>query len=249
MNHPDDKTSEAAAAAAPDRRVGGPGTLTPAERERLTRWSHGPVREPAGLSLPELFAAQAARTPDAPAVVCEDGTLSYAELDARANGLAHLLVERGAGPGRFVGILLPRTTHLMVALLAVMKSGAAYVPVDPEYPAERIAYILGDADPALVVTHSDVAAALPALPVLPVLVLDETADRRAAAPPAVTDRLRQPAYAIYTSGSTGRPKGVLVGQAALVNFLTSMAEWFRLEEGDRWAAMASVAFDMAGLDL
>ncbi|WP_448324076.1 amino acid adenylation domain-containing protein, partial [Streptomyces sp. DSM 41493] len=255
MTHPDDKANDVlrSRSAYWRRALGGlPGgggeAVAPDAWERLTEWSHGPVCEPAGCSLPELFAAQAARTPDATAVVCADGNLSYAELDERANGLAHLLVERGAGPGRFVGVLLPRTTDLLVALLAVQKSGAAYVPVDPEYPADRIAYMLEDAAPAFVITHGDMAAALPALPSLPVLTVDELADCRAAAPPAVTGHTRLPAYVIYTSGSTGRPKGVLVGQAALVNFLTSMAGWFRLGTDDRWGAMASAAFDMAGLD-
>ncbi|RLU86329.1 hypothetical protein CTZ27_25500 [Streptomyces griseocarneus] len=222
-----------------------PKDTTTGERDLLQRWSNGPERPVPDTSLTELFEVQAARTPDAVAVVAEDGELTYAELDSRANGLARLLVERGAGPGRFVAVALPRTTRLLVTLLAVQKTGAAYIPIDPEYPAERIAYVLRDAAPTLLLTTGGVAAALPSAPTL---LLEELGEPRADHGPAVPGRAGLPAYVIYTSGSTGRPKGVFVGQRGLVNFLTTMAEWFRLGEGDRWGAMASAAFDMSVLD-
>src|SRR5207302_8492799 len=109
----------------------------------------------ARLAFPALFEAQVARTPDAPAVLCETGALTYAELEARANRLAHLLIEGGAGPERIVALALPRSVEIVVAQLAVVKAGAAYLPVDPAYPAERISFMLADARPVLVLTLSD----------------------------------------------------------------------------------------------
>ena len=125
------------------------------------------------LTLPELFEQQVARTPDAVAVVCEGRGLSYAELDARANRLARYLVSVGAGPERLVAVAVQRSAGLVVALLAVLKSGAAYLPVDPEYPAERIAYMLGDARAMLLVCDRAMAAKVPAGDIPHVVVDDE----------------------------------------------------------------------------
>ena len=151
----------------------------------------------------------------------------YAELNARANRLARALAGRGAGPERVVALALPRSVDLVVAVLAVAKSGAAYVPLDPDYPAARVEFMLSDAAPALIVTTSQVGAGI-AAPGVPVLALDDpgTRDeiaRRGSAD--LTDRDRampllpaHPAYVIYTSGSTGRPKGVAVPHARIANY-------------------------------
>ncbi|WP_416237953.1 amino acid adenylation domain-containing protein [Streptomyces sp. NEAU-W12] len=176
------------------------------------------------LTVVERFERQAAATPDAVAVASGADGISYAELNARANRLARVLAERGVGTETFVGVLLPRGTDLVAALLAVWKAGGAYVPVDPDYPAERVAYILGDAAPALTVTTSALVAHVPGT----VLELDnpETARALDAADPAdrsVAAPQSAAAYAIYTSGSTGRPKGVVVsrqGVAAHLAFAT-----------------------------
>ncbi|RKT19366.1 amino acid adenylation domain-containing protein [Streptomyces sp. 1114.5] len=201
--------------------------------------------------LPELFEAQSARTPRATAVVFEGTVLGYAELDAAANRLARLLIEHGAGPERTVALVLPRTAGLVVALLAVLKSGAAYLPIDPDHPAGRIAHVLADAEPTLVLTTEALADRLPP----GALTVDSAATAEALARRAagvVTDAERtaplhpqHPAYVVYTSGSTGRPKGVVVPHAALANLLDDLRRRFPLTERDRWPAVATVAFDMA----
>ncbi|MEU7105926.1 condensation domain-containing protein, partial [Streptomyces sp. NPDC046215] len=171
---------------------------------------------PADATLPARFEAQAARTPEAVAVTYEGASLSYGELNARANRLARLLVERGAGPGHIVALALPRSTELTVGLLAVLKAGAAYLPLDPAYPAERIRSVTEDAAPALLVTGAQVAAALPETGATAIVLGDADTDRDlvARADTDLTDAERlspltpgDAAYVIHTSGSTGRPKG------------------------------------------
>ncbi|MFF3640054.1 non-ribosomal peptide synthase/polyketide synthase [Streptomyces sp. NPDC002564] len=239
------------AAAAPGRRIGDFDLLTAAEHAELTDGEGEGDATRAALpdaTLPELFAAQVARAPEAPAVVFEDTTLSYAGLDARANRLARLLTRRGIGPEDTVALMLPRTAELPVAVLAVLKAGAAYLPVDPAYPADRIAYMLGDAAPALTLTTSGLASALP--PGTAHLALD-TADVSGLPAHDVTDAERRtplrrthPAYVIYTSGSTGRPKGVVVTHTGVPGLLETRSTW-RLGPGDRVLQFASFSFDAA----
>src|SRR5205823_9072779 len=186
--------------------------LTDSERDQVLEAWNDTDRDVARLAFPALFEAQVARTPDAPAVLSETGALSYAELEARANRLAHLLIERGAGPERIVALALPRSVEIVVAQLAVVKAGAAYLPVDPAYPPERIAFMLEDARPVLVVTLASLAERLPTLDGMPVLSLDDPATvaslrERPDHAPTDADRvaplsLAHPAYVIYTSGST-----------------------------------------------
>ncbi|WP_405763577.1 amino acid adenylation domain-containing protein [Streptomyces sp. NBC_00045] len=243
----------------PDLHVSEIELLGPDEREHiLTTWN-GDVTEVPDATLPELFEAQVARTPDAVAVVCGGVELSYAELNARANRLARHLVACGAGPEKLVAVALPRSAELLVALLAVVKSGSGYVPVDPEYPADRIAYMLADAEPVLVVTDTDTAAVLPQDAAAPRLVLDEPGVRHAVADRDSADLSdsdrsypvlpAHPAYVIYTSGSTGRPKGVVVSHAALVSFLAAVGLRCGLDSSDRLLAVTTVAFDIAALEL
>ncbi|MEU6235807.1 amino acid adenylation domain-containing protein [Kitasatospora sp. NPDC047058] len=225
-----------------------------AEHERqalFTDWN-GPTRELPGRTLPELFAAQAARTPDATAVVCGTDTLSYAQLDTAANRLARHLVARGAGPERLVALAVPRSVETLVAVLAVLKSGAAYLPVDLTHPGERIAYTLADARPLCVLTTTEAAALLPATE-HPRLLLDapETAAALAALPEHdLTDAdrsaplsLRNPAYVIYTSGSTGRPKGVVVEHHSLDAYLAWAREAYGSVAG-RALVHSPVSFDL-----
>ncbi|MFD5763743.1 amino acid adenylation domain-containing protein, partial [Streptomyces sp. NPDC127044] len=193
--------------------------------------------------------------PDAIAVVFEGVELSYRSLNARANRLARLLVERGAGPERLVAVALPRSLDLVVALLAVLKSGAAYVPVDPEYPADRVAFMLEDAAPIVVLTTSGSGIESAA----PVLLLDEPGTAAALAVRSDTDvtdadriavlTSRHPVYVIYTSGSTGVPKGVVVTHAGLVNQLCWLAAEAGLVSRDVVLARTSVSFDAAGGEL
>ncbi|MFJ4184419.1 non-ribosomal peptide synthase/polyketide synthase [Kitasatospora sp. NPDC089509] len=239
----------AALVEAPEQPIGAAALLTDAERSTvLTAWNATARSIPPAL-LPELFAAQTARTPQAVALGCEGVELTYAELDARAERLARLLAARGAGPERRVALALPRTAELVVALLAVLKSGAAYVPVDPEYPAERIAYVLADSAPVLVLATADTADRLPAELPCPVLLLDAPQEEPGAEVALAAPLPAHPAYVIYTSGSTGRPKGVVLSHANLANFLADMAERFPLTAEDRWAAVTTVSFDIAALEL
>jgi amino acid adenylation domain-containing protein len=244
-----------AVAARPDVPVQGIELLDEAERRRLlVDWNATSAPEIAA-SLPELLAAQAARTPEATAVVFADTTLSYAELDTGANRLAHHLIAHGAGPGRFVALALPRSPDLVLAVLAVLKAGAAYVPLDPDYPAERIAYMLADAAPALVLTTLEVARTVlgngpqPGRLCLDDPLVQEQLARCPGTAPALHVSSQQPAYAIYTSGSTGRPKGVVIPHGALLNLLTAMADLHPLTARDRLLAVSTISFDIAGVEL
>lgn len=208
--------------------------------------------------IPELFEAQAGREPHAPAVVYEGETLSYAELNGRANRLAHLLAARGAGPDRFVALALPRSTQLVVALLAVLKTGAAYVPLDPDYPAERIAYMLEDTRPLCVVTDTAAAAALPADCAAPFVALDDpdiVRELESCGEHNLTTEGRlalsadDAAYVIYTSGSTGKPKGVVVPHRNVVRLLSATDRWFGFGPSDVWTLFHSYAFDFSVWEL
>ncbi|MFF8446574.1 AMP-binding protein, partial [Streptomyces leeuwenhoekii] len=202
--------------------------------------------------LPDLFEARAERCSRAAALMYEDVALSYAEVNARANRLARLLVARGVGPERVVACAFPRSVELYVALLAVMKAGGVYLPVDPDYPPQRIAYMLTDADPVLVLTTSDVASRIDAnsVPVLPVDDAGVIAECEGFASTDVTDAERggflspsNAAYVIYTSGSTGRPKGVVVSHAGISALAASQIERFGVRESSRVLQFASPSFD------
>ncbi|MFI6511951.1 amino acid adenylation domain-containing protein [Streptosporangium sp. NPDC050855] len=247
-----------AVAADPGRRLSEVRLLTSAERERsLVKWNDtGRDLPPAGPS--RLFEDQAAATPDATALVCEDVTLTYADLDGRADRLARHLRSRGAGPETLVGLAFPRTADLVVAMLAVLKTGAAYLPLDLEHPRERVAFVLGDAAPALLLTGGAQAEALAdVFEAVPRISLDDPEVLAALdACPAGRDGGSHPefhsdsaAYTIYTSGSTGRPKGVVVSRGNLRNFLVDMRDRFGLGSRDRLLAMTTVGFDIAGLEL
>ncbi|WP_275462932.1 amino acid adenylation domain-containing protein [Streptomyces noursei] len=228
-------------------------TCSDAHRRRaLIDWNDTAADYPRDRPVHALFAEQARRRPDAPAVTAGDTTLTYRQLDARATELAALLRSRGIGPGALVGVYLDRSTDLVATLLGVMKSGAAYVPLDPIYPRERLAHVLADTRLPLVVSEAALADGLPATDA-EVLVLDRArSDRGAPAHPAAPARPRPDdglAYVIYTSGSTGRPKGVRVGHRALTNFVCAMAGTPGITEDDHLLAVTTVCFDIAGLEL
>ncbi|MEV5215334.1 amino acid adenylation domain-containing protein [Streptomyces albidoflavus] len=206
--------------------------------------------------LDHLFAEQVARTPDATALTFRDESLTYAELDARAETLARRLAAAGAGPERFVALLLPRSAQLVVAILAVLRTGAAYVPIDPEYPAERVGYVLDDAHAVLAVTTTEVRAGLETTETAtPWLLLDGDGDGEATGtgpddgagermvPPGRS--AGQPAYAIYTSGSTGRPKGVVVPHHNVTRLFSSSEHWYGFGPDDVWSLFHSFAFDVS----
>src|SRR5581483_7076893 len=199
-------------------------------------------------TFPELFQAQAARTPDATALVCDGTRLTYAELNVRANQLARHLAAAGAAPERLIALALPRTADMVTAILAVHKTGAAYLPVDPALPAGRIQYLLDDAHPAVVVTTG--AAPLPSS-AIPRVRLDDPGTIAALARQPGTD-LAGPvdpastAYVIYTSGSTGQPKGVVVPHTGPANLRIAQRHGFLASDGHhplRFALTAPFSFD------
>ncbi|HKN49043.1 MAG TPA: amino acid adenylation domain-containing protein, partial [Actinomycetota bacterium] len=246
-------------AADPDRPVADLALLTDAERHQvLVEWNDTAAEvQPA--SLPDLFEAQVARTPHAPAVVSEGEKLSYAELNEAANRLAHLLIARGAGPERFVALALPRSAGTIVAMLAVLKAGAAYLPIDPAYPPDRIAFMLHDARPALILAVAETAERVPAVAGVSQLVLDDVATLEALAHqittnPTDTDRLgplspAHPAYVIYTSGSTGRPKGVVVAHGGVVELAAWATTQFGASGLSRVVASTSLNFDVSVFEI
>ncbi|WP_406383457.1 amino acid adenylation domain-containing protein [Streptomyces sp. NBC_01618] len=247
-----------AVAADPDAPVGAHDILADRERHNvLTGWNDSVVAlEP--LTVPELFARRVAADPGADAVVSADGVLSAAELDARAGRLARRLALLGVGPESLVALALPRSTvDLVVAAVAVWKAGAAYLPVDPAYPADRIAYMLDDAHPALVLATSETVRQLPEGGTEALLLddpgtygLDDPGtDGPPVGAPAVAVRAAHPAYVIYTSGSTGRPKGVVVSHAGVASLLHTQTERLGVGPGSRVLQFASPSFDAAFWEL
>ncbi|MFD9004255.1 amino acid adenylation domain-containing protein [Streptomyces sp. NPDC059582] len=229
-------------------RLGAVDVLTGAEREQLAQ-PNATATPPPASTLAQLIAAQTAATPDAPAVVCAQSTLSYRELDARAGRLAAVLRERGVGPDVLVAVALPRGADLVVALLGVLKAGGAYLPVDPHYPAARVGLLLDAADPALVLTDyataARVAAARP-----PLLHLDDLSLTGPARPaPDPRTGPNHLAYVMFTSGSTGTPKAVAVTQAGVVNGVQDLRRTAQVGPGSRMLAATSVNFDVSVFEI
>ncbi|WP_335984397.1 amino acid adenylation domain-containing protein, partial [Streptomyces sp. CA2R106] len=200
-------------------------------------------------ALPALFERQVRADPAAPALTDGATTLTYGELNARANRLAHALIGRGAGPEQLVALALPRSADLVVAVLAVLKAGAAYVPVDPGYPAARIAYLLKDTRPALLVTTGQVPE-LPEAGGLERLLMDTAdLDTLPEDDPGVRIDPGHAAYVIHTSGSTGDPKGVVVPHRNVVRLFTATRELFGFRADDVWTLFHSYAFDFSVWEL
>ncbi|WP_329471268.1 amino acid adenylation domain-containing protein [Streptomyces sp. NBC_01723] len=239
------------AAAHPDRPLSRIDVLGPRERHRVVEDWNATAKGLAPATLPDLFERHVRERPDAEAVVLGDESLTYARLNARANRLARLLVARGAGPERLVALALPRSVELPVAVLAVAKTGAAYLPLDPAHPAERIAGTLEDAAPVALLTTAEVSSGLPDTDV-PLLLLDQepqqTPDDEDPGDLRDADRLapllpRHPAYVIYTSGTTGRPKGVTVTHTGLPALLDIFTSQLGVVPGSRVLHHLSPAFD------
>jgi len=216
------------------------------ERERLvTTWNATVAAYPADRCFHELFEAQAQRTPDAPAVCHRDVSLTYRELDQRANRLAQYLRRLGVGPEVVVGMCLPRSPEMMIGLLGILKAGGAYLPIDPGYPAQRIAFMLEDSFASVLVTMEALEEKLPVYRGRVVLLdLDAKAiDRCSDEAPVTRVGPQNLAYVIYTSGSTGKPKGVMVRHRGLVNYVSYAATTFDAAEGDGAPINLPLVFD------
>ncbi|OIK28188.1 non-ribosomal peptide synthetase, partial [Streptomyces malaysiense] len=237
------------AAADPGTRTGRLELLAPAERQLLLdRWN-GAAPGPAPATIPEAFARQVAATPDAVALVCDGTALTYRELDAMADRVAHALVRRGVRPETVVAVALPRTPRLVAALLGVLKAGGAYLPIDPAYPSGRLAYVLSHARPRWVLTDAATEAVLPAgdVPRLHVgTLLDEESD---GTPAAAVLRPDNAAYVMYTSGSTGTPKGVAITHGNVTNGVAQLAGSLKVGPGLRMLAGTSVNFDVSVFEM
>jgi amino acid adenylation domain-containing protein len=226
--------------------------LDPAEqRQLLDDWNQTGMEHDRGRCVHHLLEHTARARPDSVAVTDGSGSITYLQLDQRANQLAHLLIGRGVVPGALVGICLDRTVDMPLALAAVLKCGAAYVPLDPTHPADRLSYILADAEVFCVITQGSVAAQLVDIKV-PLLALDELQADLAMQPAAAPEVPCEPsdmAYVIYTSGSTGRPKGVEVEHRNVVGFLEAMRHEPGLGESDVLLAVTTLSFDISGLEM
>jgi amino acid adenylation domain-containing protein/FkbH-like protein len=217
--------------------------LAPGERfQLLAEWNDTARVYPQGLSLHQLFEAQAASSPDAVAVRFEGQSLSYGDLDRRSGRLAHRLRAHGVGPDTIAGVLLDRSFEMVVSVLAVLKAGGAYLPLDPGNPRERLAFFVADAAPRVVVTVREHADLLPAGSRT---VLLDASGEESATPLAVRVDPDHLAYVIYTSGSTGRPKAAMNTHRALVNRLQEMQEAYGLEARDRVLQKTAFSFDVA----
>ncbi len=233
----------------PQTRIGDLVLLPPEQRAALKRFNETDRPDWRALTVPRLFCEQVRRAPQRVAVCCGEQSLTYRELDERSESLARQLHAAGAAPGVVVAVCLQRSVELLVALLAVQKSGAAYLPLDRDFPAARLNFMLADSSAAILVT----AGALPSgvVPPAGTSLLDiaehSGVDERSASgtEPAPDDT----AYVIYTSGSTGLPKGVVVTHASLANLLCSMRERPGMRESDVLAAVTTISFDIAGLEL
>ncbi|MER7015945.1 amino acid adenylation domain-containing protein, partial [Saccharopolyspora sp. NPDC000359] len=242
-----------------DTPVGRVELLAAQERTRILEEWNAPIADVPELpaaTLPQLFEEQAQRTPDSVAVTFGALQLTYEELNSRANQLAHHLIDHGVGPEQLVALALPRSAELVVALLAVLKSGAAYLPLDPEHPAERIAHIVGDAQPSVLISNSEHAANLPA-GLTRVLLDDPSAQaevaRHSQRDPKSGERgpltPEHAAYVIYTSGSTGQPKGVSIPHHNVVRLFRATDPWFSFDGDDVWTLFHSYAFDFSVWEL
>jgi amino acid adenylation domain-containing protein len=245
------RTLLAATMADPDQPIGALQVLTDTERQQLlVEWNDTAAPYPRAC-LHELVGDQASIAPEAIAVEFREQRLTYGQLDARANQLAHYLLGLGVGPEVLVGICVERSLELVVGLLGILKAGGAYVPIDPAYPAERQQYMLTNSQAPVVVTQETLHGQLP-LGEASVVCVDSDLSKIAAMPdeaPAVTADPGQLAYVIYTSGSTGKPKGVQIPHRALVNFLLTMQQAPGLTADDVLVAVTTLSFDIAGLEL
>jgi amino acid adenylation domain-containing protein len=240
-----------AALAAPEQSVQRLALCSATELAALEHWNDNAAVCPSGLQIHQLFEQQAELAPAAVALICGDRQLSYAELNTRSNQLAHYLIQHyQLRPEMLVGLALPRSPELVICMLAILKTGAAYVPLDPVYPAERLRYMRDDAGLTLILTQTEQLSIFADKPTT-TLCLDNPSFAAAvqAYPSTVIAATglnpEQLAYVIYTSGSTGQPKGVMVPQRGLLNLVHNLGQYYQLTPADRLLQFASASFDMS----
>ncbi|WP_419735511.1 amino acid adenylation domain-containing protein [Pseudomonas sp. COR18] len=239
----------AAIGADPQQRIAALPMLDPAERQRtLLAWNPAPAAHPATACAHELIEAQALQAPDALAVTHGTRSLTYGELNRRANQLAYHLRACGVGPDVLVGLAVDRGLEMLVGLLAILKAGGAYVPLDPDYPEDRLAYMIQDSHIRLLLTQSHLAGRLPVPDSVRSLCLDQEGDWLEGYPQQNLPTLTDPdnlAYVIYTSGSTGKPKGTLLPHRNILRLFQATDEWFGFGPQDVWTMFHSYAFDFS----
>lgn len=243
------------AAADPDMPIERLSMLAVSERQFMLELGTPAAPEIPGMSIKEWFEQQAARSGNNTAITYEGQSLTYEELNAQANQLAHLLIHQGVGPEKIVALALPRSLSMIIGILAVIKSGGAYLPLDPEYPQDRLAYMIEDAAPVSIITHSDVMSHIPGMDGIPQIVMDDESvmdllDTLSIHNPGEEDmpvplRPANTAYIIYTSGSTGKPKGVMIPHQNVVRLFKATDESYFFNESDVWTLFHSYAFDFS----
>ncbi len=230
---------------------GGSPSLTETAWQQMAAWNETVQTFPHDLLVPQLIAQQARLTPDTTALVAGDQTMSYAELNRRANQLAHHLQALGAQPDTIIGICVERSCDLVVGLLGILKAGGAYLPIDLAFPAERIAFMLKDAQVPILVTQQKIVAER-SIATPHIVCLDTAAETLASQQASDPDSKTMPAdlaYVVYTSGSTGQPKGVMIEHRSLLNLVHWHRQAFAVTAADRATQLASPAFDAAGWEL
>jgi amino acid adenylation domain-containing protein len=239
------------AAAHPEQKIAQLPLLTAPEREQLlVEWNRTQVEYPKARYVHELFAEQAAKTPDAVAVIFDDKQLTYRELDVKSNQLAHHLRKLGVKADTLVGVCVERSLEMVIGLLGILKAGGAYVPLDPRYPKDRVEFVLKDAAAPVLLTQTSLAGDMPSSAKTIRLDADwATIAAESGAKLESATKGADLAYVIYTSGSTGVPKGVEIPHEALANFLQSMKTTPGLTAEDVLLAVTTISFDIAGLEL
>ncbi|MCO8165754.1 amino acid adenylation domain-containing protein, partial [Pseudomonas sp. 21LCFQ010] len=236
-----------------ERAVGDLALLDEAQQQQVVQdWNPAPVHYASERCIHQVIEDQVARTPNAVALAFGDQSLSYVELNRRANRLAHKLRELGVGPDVLVGLSVERSLEMVVGLLAILKAGGAYVPLDPEYPEDRLKYMMDDSGVRLLLTQSYLQKQLPVLQHIEVLNLDEIAAGLEVYSEANLINITRPAnlaYVIYTSGSTGKPKGTLLPHHNVMRLFQATNDWFHFDDQDVWTVFHSYAFDFSVWEL